>query len=398
MRRRSSSRSSAVRSPVAAQRASGGRHLPRRLARGRRRPRPARERAAPPRTRASGIEPPGSSVSAGGGRRRRRMPVASRSRSAASRLRSSIAPRSAGAACGRRGPRRRAWRWCAPRGRRRRLARAPRGPRCARTRRTRLAERAPARGPASSGRAGRPRPRARRWRRISRASGSTSHPTGASAARAFGRALRARLCTQHRDDVADVEAREQQVDELAGSPGVERAHLLHRAAQMDPDRLVKPPQRRRRARPPRHPPRSASLPARRAGRRRPRRAAARSPRRAAACCAARAGACCRRRNRLDRGTSSHARGRGAAVVASRCAKRWRSSSSALARRSSSVFRTVLPSSLASSTPPQLSSVGSTRSPQASGVARSGRAGRRAARAPLGSAARLSASSARKSAG
>ena len=65
---------------------------------------------------------------------------------------------------------------------------------------------------------------------------------------------------------------------------------------------------------------------------------------------------------------------------SRCAKR---AASALARRSSSVFRMVRPSSLASSTPPQVSSVGST--PQAAGERRGEverRAGRPAARVAL----------------
>jgi hypothetical protein len=59
--------------------------------------------------------------------------------------------------------------------------------------------------------------------------------------RGFG-PLGARLGAQHRDDVLDVEAGEQQVDEFAGALGIERAHLLERAAQVAPDRVVQPPQ------------------------------------------------------------------------------------------------------------------------------------------------------------
>ena len=44
--------------------------------------------------------------------------------------------------------------------------------------------------------------------------------------RVVGRALRARLRTQHREHVVEVEVREQDVDQPAGAVGVERAHLL----------------------------------------------------------------------------------------------------------------------------------------------------------------------------
>ena len=97
--------------------------------------------------------------------------------------------------------------------------------------------------PASRGRAGPRRLRTRSGAGVSRPRLDQPAHRHERDQRVGGGTLGARLRAQHRDDVVDVEAREQEVDETAGALGVERAHLLQRAAPVHPDRRVEPPER-----------------------------------------------------------------------------------------------------------------------------------------------------------
>ena len=221
--------------------------------------RSARRRGPPQRSAQAGSTRP----RAASPRPRRRVPArragAGRSGGCARRSRAARI----GAATWRSGPRRTARRPRAPRGRRRPPARGPRDPPCARTRRRRRAARRPGSRSGAERASRSTAPASSPWRRISCASGSRSQPMSISADGASSAGCGVPCVgAQDRDEVVDVEASEQHVDELARPAGVERAHLLQRAAQVHADRVVEPAEAVVRAASPRRPARTASSRAR----------------------------------------------------------------------------------------------------------------------------------------